>query len=199
MHRGNGFALTHAVVTTYHSQLNMNLLTIIHQTLNYPYMYTQLPNHFLLHMSQYKSYSIAINKFSLNFVGNEQFIAPETHQCACSNTVLTFECTTDGFGTTLWNGTAFNCENRGNQILLLNSVFASGGTGSSGTCSDNIVARGIKVDGRSHTSQLNVTVTSDSGLNQSTIVCHSSTQVGRAVLTILLSKEASLRVRTCHT
>ena len=114
--------------------------------------------------------------------------------------MLTFECTTDGFGTTLWNGTAFKCENRGNQILLLNSIFSSGGTGSSGTCSDNIVARGIKVDGRCHTSQLNVTVTSDSGLNQSSVVCYSSSQglrvVGRAVLTILFSKEA--RVHAIH-
>jgi hypothetical protein len=110
--------------------------------------------------------------------------------------VLTFECTTIGFGTTLWNGTAFNCENRGNQILLLNSVFNSGGTlsGSSGTCGDNIVARGIKVeDTQCHTSQLNITVTPDSGLNQTTIVCYSSTQglstVGRAVLIVLLSEE----------
>ena len=138
----------------------------------------------------------------INFVGNEQFIAPETHQCACSNTVLTFECTTDGFGTTLWNGTAFNCENGDNQIQLLNSAFTSGNPGSSGTCSDNIVARGIKVDGRCHTSQLNVTITSDSGLNQSSVVCHSFSQderlnvVGRAVLTMLLSKKA--RVYAIH-
>ena len=146
-------------------------------------------------LSQSKSYSIAISVFFLNFVGNEQFIVPETYRCACSNTVLTFECITDGSGQTLWNGTAFNCENKGNQIILSNSAFSSAGAGSIGTCSDNIVARGIKVDGRCHTSQLNVTVTS-SGLNQTSIVCHSSTQVGRAVLTVLLSKEA--RVYAIH-
>jgi hypothetical protein len=118
-------------------------------------------------------------------------MASESCLCAGSNTVLTFECTTVGFDTTLWNGTAFNCENRGNQILLLNSV---GGAGSSGTCGDNIVARVIKVeDTQCHTSQLNITVTPDSGLNQTTIVCYSSTQglstVGRAVLIVLLSEE----------
>ena len=114
--------------------------------------------------------------------------------------MLIFNCTTVGFGTTLWNGTAFNCQNRGNQIILLNSVFSSGGTGSSGTCGDNIVARGINVDGNSHTSQLSVTVTS-SELNQKSVVCwYSSNQrlstVDRAVLTVLLSKEP--RVHTVH-
>ena len=114
--------------------------------------------------------------------------------------MLTFNCTTVGFGTTLWNGTAFNCQNKGRQIILLNSVFSSGDTGSSGTCGDNVVARGINVDGNCHTSQLNVTVTS-AELNQTSIVCwYSSNQglstVGRAVVTVLLSKE--LRVHTIH-
>ncbi|MCG8621975.1 MAG: hypothetical protein MJE68_08285 [Proteobacteria bacterium] len=112
--------------------------------------------------------------------------------------MLTFECTTVGLDQTLWNGTAFNCENRGNQIILLNSAFSSGGLGSRGTCGDNLVAQGTKVDGNCYTSQLNITVTS-SGLNQTSIECVYSSEkvntVGRTVLTLLLSKEPSYMMR----
>ena len=128
------------------------------------------------------------------FLGNEQLIAPESHECACSGTILTFNCTTVGFGTTLWKGTAFKCPNKGNQILLLNSLFSSGDTGSSGRCGDNIVARGVKVDDNCHTSQLNITVLSEV-LNQTSVECmYSSNQgsktVGRVVITVILSKES---------
>lgn len=109
--------------------------------------------------------------------------------------MLTFECTTVGFDQTLWKGTAFNCDNRGDQIILLNSAFSSGGTGSRGTCGDNLVAQGIKVDDKCHTSQLNITITS-SGLNQTSIECmYSSNEVntiGKTVLTLLSSKELIL-------
>lgn len=139
--------------------------------------------------------------FAQTFVGNEHiFMVPESYRCACSGTVLTFNCTTVGLGTTLWGGTAFNCENRGNQIILLNGQFLSGDTGSSGVCGDNIVAEGIKVEGNCHTSQLDITVTS-SEINQTTIVCtYSSSQglstVGRGVITVLSGKEP--RVHTIH-
>ena len=119
---------------------------------------------------------------------------PASYDCACPHSVLTYTCTTVGQGVTLWEGTAFNCPSTANQIILRNSQFASGGTGTFGACNDgNIVAEGVRADSEDnrHTSQLNVTVSarldglsikcvynSDEGVNT----------VGEATLTVILSK-----------
>ena len=46
------------------------------------------------------------------------FIGPD-----CLEGVLVFECSVIGGGSTVWNGTAFDCENSDNEILLLHSRF----------------------------------------------------------------------------
>ena len=72
--------------------------------------------------------------------------------------ILTYECTVMGAVSTFWTGSAFDCPNYGNEILLLHSRFLHSGT--SGSCNNgSIVARGLSVDGNNFTSQLNVTVT----------------------------------------
>ena len=123
--------------------------------------------------------------------GNEQLVLPENHGCACPGSVLTFNCTTVGVGTTLWRGTAFKCQSTGNQITLLNSLFASGGVGSSGACNNgDIMARGISADGNCYTSQLNITVSP--GLNQTSVECIYSSDrlstIGTSALYVLLGK-----------
>lgn len=123
-------------------------------------------------------------------------MVPDSVDCACPGSVLTFSCTTIGFGTTIWTGKAFKCSNSDNEIALRNSQFASG---SSGTCNNGaIAARSLTVtNGSYHTSQLNVTVSS--GLNQASIECKYNSNeglssVGTAILTVILGKESTY----CH-
>ena len=61
-----------------------------------------------------------------------------------------------GSGYTIWRGTAFDC--RTNEIILRHSHFNT----AAGECnSGSIVGRGVKVVGKSYTSQLSITVNSD--------------------------------------
>ena len=67
-------------------------------------------------------------------------------------------------GATLWNGTAFNC-----AIILLHHYYLST-DGAIGSCNNGtIVGRSLSVEGNNYTSQLNVTVTSDTA--GETIMC----------------------------
>ncbi|MGJ8946006.1 hypothetical protein AB9K17_24250, partial [Salmonella enterica subsp. enterica serovar Kentucky] len=47
-----------------------------------------------------------------------RFTTPENTGCACLGTVLTYTCTAVGTGNTLWEGTAFDCFENGNGIIL---------------------------------------------------------------------------------
>ena len=81
--------------------------------------------------------------------------------CACPGDTLTYECTAVGAGSTIWTGSAFNCSNSNYMILLLHSHFSST-KGDYGSCTNGaIVGRSLSAEGNYFTSQLNVTVTSD--------------------------------------
>ena len=72
-------------------------------------------------------------------------------------------------GATIWTGSAFNCA--GNEITLIHYRFDDG-RGTYGVCNNGtIVARSLSVEGNNYTSQLNVTITSDTA--GSTIECTS--------------------------
>ena len=61
---------------------------------------------------------------------------------------------------TVWKGTAFNCVERNNEILLIHRRF--GLDGAFGTCNNGtIIAQGIGVENDSYTSQLSIIVSSD--------------------------------------
>ena len=81
-----------------------------------------------------------------------------TTECACSDDILTYECTVVGelSGATIWRGTAFNCPL--GEIVLLHSRYAEG---TFGECNDEILAKTLSVDDNNYTSQLNVTITPD--------------------------------------
>ena len=71
---------------------------------------------------------------------------------------LTFECTViEGWGT-VWRGTAFDCENSNDEIVLLHSQFLNG---TSGTCNNGtFVGQDVRVDNDIYfVSQLSVLVT----------------------------------------
>ena len=99
-----------------------------------------------------------------------------TSGCVCPGDTLTYECTIEGFGFTIWTGTALDCQY---NIALRHSQFSST-YGAFGTCNNGaIVARGLSVEGNNYTSQLNVTVTSD--IAGKTITCFYDNRLSRAI------------------
>ena len=83
--------------------------------------------------------------------------------CICPGHTLTYECTviSGSGGSTIWQGTAFNCESGTQEIVLLHSRFESD-RNILKTCNNKtIMGQGLDVDGNCYTSQLNVTVSPD--------------------------------------
>ena len=75
---------------------------------------------------------------------------------------------TVGTGTTVWKGSAFQCPDNGNNILLSHRHFSSPGT--MDTCNNGaIVGQSIRVANNSYISRLNVTV--DASMDGQTIKC----------------------------
>ena len=99
--------------------------------------------------------------------------------------MLTYVCTIVGDGSTLWEGTAFDCPENG--ILLRHNLFNSTG-GVTRICNRGaIVGRSVRVDNGCYTSQLNIRVTGDFALNNKSIRCvHNAVEViGTSTLMIL--------------
>ena len=86
---------------------------------------------------------------------------------SCPGDVLTTECTITGDGTTVWRGTAIQCDY--GEIILIHNRF-SGPRYPIATCNDGaIVAQALGVINDSYISQLNVTVSPE--LNNTTVEC----------------------------
>ena len=91
--------------------------------------------------------------------------------CVPEGDTVVYQCTitdiTGGGLSTIWRGTAFNCSDTGNEILLAHRRF---GTSFTESCSNNaLVGEGIASNGNEYTSQLSVMANSD--LNGTTIEC----------------------------
>lgn len=83
----------------------------------------------------------------------------------CAGQQLLYECTVVGPGTTIWEGSAFQCA--GGSILLSHSLFLSGTTD---VCNNGaIVGRSLSVDNNCYTSQLSITT--DVTMDGETILC----------------------------
>ena len=75
-----------------------------------------------------------------------------------------------GTTTTVWEGTAFQCDATANEIVLRHSQFTNPSSTESGDCSGgSLVAYAIGKEQTCYISQLNATVSAD--LNGSTIEC----------------------------
>ena len=112
---------------------------------------------------------------SLKGFGQGTFILPlertDGSSCVPEGDTVVYQCTVTDITmeglTTVWRGTAFNCSNNGNVILLAHSLYGMSITQS---CSNGaLVGEGIGNDGNDYTSQLSVTANSD--LNGTTIEC----------------------------
>ena len=93
-------------------------------------------------------------------------------------------CTVVGAGSTLWEGTAFDCPSTTDGIVLRHSQF-NVPAGAFGDCTNRtIVGRSLRVEGNCYISQLNVTVSLSS--NGATVQCVHDT--GSAMNTINTSR-----------
>jgi hypothetical protein len=103
-----------------------------------------------------------------------ELIQPGNASCACLGDVLTYTCTAVGGGNTQWGGTAFDCPDTSNEIVLSHTFYASEGT--RGVC-NNGAATGRSlgvIDRNCYTSQLNITVQKTT----STVQCIHNTDSG---------------------
>ena len=100
--------------------------------------------------------------------------------CTCPGDTLTYTCTVRGglADFTVWTGTGLDCE-----IVLLHIRFANG---VSATCNNGaIVARSLSVVGNNYTSQLNVTLNSET--TRKTIEClYDNGMTNTLVLSLML-------------
>ena len=115
----------------------------------------------------------------LDLIGSDvQFQEPDNVDCARPGEVLTYTCNTNGGGTTVWRGNAFDCIF--NEILLRHSQFASPGT--SGTCNNNAMrARSVGVvNTDSYISELSVTISTT--FNNRIIQCSHNLGFGERII-----------------
>ena len=120
--------------------------------------------------------------------------ASSTHQViSCPGDALTTECAIMGDGATVWLGTAFQCKDSSNEILLLHRLFGESYSYIH-TC-NNGAALGVVND--SYISQLNVTVSLE--LNNTTVVClHDTGKIVTVIRWIQIIVLATGK-QECHT
>ena len=90
--------------------------------------------------------------------------------CVCSGDVLTYECTVVGGGSTVWEGSAFQCSGINHNFIVLRHSQFSSAEKPQGVCNNGgIVARAIGAFDNNYISQLNVTVSPVT--NNKTVKC----------------------------
>ena len=136
-------------------------------------------NYNKLQEARYLPLNLLLSKASAS---SNQLLALRNARCACAGDVLTFECTLVGGSHTIWTGTAFDCSDSNNEIVLSNR-----NDGVMKTCSNGaIVGQITAVDGNCFTSQLNVTAADR--FNNRTVRCVRSSDeevVGESLVTVV--------------
>ena len=103
----------------------------------------------------------------------------QLYDCTCDGHSQIYECTVSGGGFTIWQGSAFDCEQNHNMVRLRHTAYA---TEAVGDCNDRaIMASSIGVSNNDYyTSMLNITVGQE--MNNETVDCvHHDTQ-GRTTI-----------------
>ena len=92
-------------------------------------------------------------------------------ECTCPGRELRLECTVEGGGITEWSGTAFDCLQGNNEIVLRHSQFSESGE-ATGECNNGIIIgrslnRRLKIDGLKflYTSQLTIQLPLEKDMN----------------------------------
>ena len=120
------------------------------------------------------------------YAASNEFQMPENTGCTCPGSMLIYNCTVVGTGTTIWQGTAFTCPAEG--IILRHDRFTGGVAGDCNSGSIAITGRSLGVENNCYASQLVVTVSS--ALHNKTVECvhnsnDGSNSIGLSRLTIL--------------
>ena len=90
---------------------------------------------------------------------------------ACNGKVLTLSCNVSRNGTTVWNGTAFDCPSTNDHILFVSEIFNSSRPVNK-SCGDDVIARVVSADDYIYRTELNFTANSPSSNGkQVTIQC----------------------------
>ena len=104
--------------------------------------------------------------------------------CLCPGYTVTYQCSIVGGGTTVWQGTAFQCSGLNRHLSLRHSKFNVSVKPYGGCNNGAIIAHAIGVVDNHYTSQLNVTLSPE--MNNRTVECvydnGTETIVGSAVL-----------------
>ena len=119
---------------------------------------------------------------------------------SCPGDVLTTECAIMGVGATVWQGTAFQCVSRSNEIILRHSQLG-GSHNCIRTCNNGAIAsQALGIVNNSYVSQLNVTVSPE--LNNTTVECwhsHNLTDtVIKQIQIIVLAAGKQEKVQTAN-
>ena len=113
----------------------------------------------------------------------------DNHRCACSGDVLTFECTVVDIGSTVWEGSAFECDGTNYDFIALRHSEFNTSEKPQGVCNNGgIFARAIGVVNNRYTSQLMLTMSPE--INNRTVECvhdHNLTSTVVDSATILLA------------
>ena len=97
-------------------------------------------------------------------VSNELLLVTESN-CSCT---IVYQCTVTGKGSTVWQGSAFHCDDTEGSLTLRHSQFASGMYEEE--CNGGeVVARAIGVNESIFTSQFSLTVSPE--MNNKTVEC----------------------------
>ena len=120
------------------------------------------------------------------FAGNSSNDFVHLFECTCVRYTQIYECTVFGGGFTIWQGSAFECNQNQNLIRLRHSKYD---TGAMGSCNDGaVVASSVGVSGSHYMSMLNITERHEM-INETIECVHrdiqgNSSTIGQAVLRI---------------
>lgn len=114
---------------------------------------------------QGKTYVQALYLYSLTM----WTISIYTGGTSCSTCATVLECAVSGLGATVWNGSAFNCQETNNEIVLLHNRYNST-DGTIHTCNGGaILAQSTSFKNNRYTSRLQINVSEE--ILEKTIGC----------------------------
>ena len=114
--------------------------------------------------------------------------------CICPGRSLQITCSVVGLGSTVWEGTTFDCPSSENKISLFHTGFAT--NSSVGSCNDGITARGLSVSGQ-NCFLSEVTIIPSSATNGQTVTCNydngeTSMPIGTVTVNLTTGKRSVL-------
>ena len=111
--------------------------------------------------------------------------------CTCPGYIVAYECTVMGGLGTVWSGSAFNCENSANEMVLLHRRFGLSDRDYTKTCNNGAISgRGVRVSDDFYTSQVNVTISRD--LIGKTIECAHYSGSSQAMGSLMINATTSM-------